>query len=413
MAKKVLPLSDSKIKSTISAHKKSNFSEVIKLRDGDGLYLKLDTKGGMYWLFDYTRPIIKKRNTLSFGTYPELSLADARLKRTEVRSLIARDIDPAVHKQRENDRRRLSDESTFSVVADKFRETEELKESSQNRNSYIWDKLYLSLGNKPIADITALDVLDTCRIYENQGKFDSAKRMRSKASHVFKYAIVLGLCKFNVADQISGILKSGQVNHYAAITDEAQLGKLLADIEVLGVRGSAIVNYALKIMPHVFIRPGELRNSKWSDVDFDKNVWAYTPSKTENQTFLEHVIPLSSQVRSMLEDLHKLTGQGTYLFPSYKKGCDVISDSTLNKRLKKYGFENGETTGHGMRATARTLLDEVLGFKIERIEQQLAHQVKDMHGRAYNRTKYLKERAEMMQVWSDYLDDLKAKALAN
>ncbi|SSR19251.1 site-specific recombinase, phage integrase family [Acinetobacter baumannii] len=236
--------------------------------------------------------------------------------------------------------------------------------------------------------------------------------MRSKASQVFKYAIVLGLCQFNVADQISGILKSGKVKHYAAITDEERLGQLLLDLSEPSVNGSIIVYYATLILPYVFIRPGELRWAEWEKIDLDKGIWAYTPPKTQNKTQLEHIVPLAKQVVEHLRNLYKLTGSQKYVFASMKKGNAVISESTINKRLKSFGFANGETTGHGMRATARTLLDEVLHYPIERIEQQLAHQVKDMHGRAYNRTKYLSERAEMMQAWADYLDKLREEARA-
>ena len=152
-----------------------------------------------------------------------------------------------------------------------------------------------------------------------------------------------------------------------------------------------------------------MRGAKWADIDFENRVWKYTPPKTKNQTALQHIVPLSDQVITLFKELHQMTGYTEYCFVSMRDQSKTISESTINKRLKQYGFENSETTGHGFRATARTLLDEVLKFPIERIEQQLAHQVRDMHGRAYNRTKYLEERTVMMQAWSDYLDQLMYK----
>ena len=404
MPKLVISLTDSKIKSAISMQKKS-FEKNVKLSDGGGLYLLLDKKGGAYWRFDYIRPISKKRATIAIGIYPSCTLSNARAKRSEFRELLAQNVDPAIQKQREDDLKQIQ-KNTFKLIADEYRKTEELEPSTQRRNQFVWDKLYAAIGGYQIGDITPSQILEVCRLYERQGKTESAKRMRSKASQVFRYAIALGLCQFNVADQISGILKVGKTKHRAAITDEQQLGQLLRNINKNVGRGDIAIDSAVKILPHVFVRPGELRAAKWADIDFENRRWSYTPQKTKNQTALRHIVPLSNQVLEMFKELYLITGHSEYCFVSMRNSSQTISDSTINKRLKQYGFENGETTGHGFRATARTLLDEILKFPIERIEQQLAHQVRDMHGRAYNRTKYLEERTMMMQSWSDYLDQL-------
>ncbi len=404
MPKLVISLTDSKIKSAISMQKKS-FEKNIKLSDGGGLYLLLDKKGVAYWRFDYVRPISEKRATIAIGIYPSCTLSNARAKRNEFRELLAQNIDPATQKQLADNLKQIQ-KNTFKLIADEYRKTEELEPSTQRRNQFVWDKLYAAIGGDPIEDITPSQILEVCRLYERQGKTESAKRMRSKASQVFRYAIALGVCQFNVADQISGILKVGKTKHRTAITDEQQLGQLLRNINKNLGRGDIAIDYAVKILPHVFVRPGELRAAKWADIDFENRRWIYTPQKTKNQTALQHIVPLSNQVLEMFKELYQITGYSQYCFVSMRNSSQTISDSTINKRLKRYGFENGETTGHGFRATARTLLDEVLKFPIERIEQQLAHQVRDMHGRAYNRTKYLEERTIMMQTWSDYLDQL-------
>ena len=407
MPKIIVNLTDTKIRSALNSHKKLSAKVQIKLADGKGLFFIIDKNGNSYWRWDYSRPIAKKRNSISFGTYPEVSLLNARAKRTECRELLAQNIDPAVLKKKDEEIK--SGENTFALIADEYRKTEELEASTQRRNQFVWDKLYAAIGDYPIDSITASQILEVCRLYEKQGKTDSAKRMRSKVSQVFRYAIALGLCQFNVADQISGILKVGKTKHRAAITDEQQLGQLLRNINENIGRGDIAIDYAVKILPHVFVRPGELRSAKWADIDFENKTWSYTPPKTKNQTALQHIVPLSHQVLRMFQELNYITGHTEYCFVSMRDKSKTISESTINKRLKQYGFENGETTGHGFRATARTLLDEVLKFPIERIEQQLAHQVRDMHGRAYNRTKYLEERKGMMQAWSDYLDQLTHK----
>ena len=215
MPKLVISLTDSKIKSAISMQKKT-FEKIIKLSDGSGLYLLLDKKGGAYWRFDYVRPYSKKRATSAIGIYPSCTLPIARAKRSEFRELLSQNIDLAIQKQRDDELMQFQN-NTFKLIADEYRKTEELEQSTQRRNNFVWEKLYSAMGDKTITDITPTQILEVCRIYERQGKTDSAKRMRSKASQVFRYAIALGLCQFNVADQISGILKVGKTKHRSAI----------------------------------------------------------------------------------------------------------------------------------------------------------------------------------------------------
>jgi len=336
MPKVIVNLTDTQIRSAVNSHKKLVTKVQIKLADGKGLFFIIDKNGNAYWRWDYVRPITNKRNSISFGTYPEVSLLNARAKRTEYRELLARNLDPAILKK--NDEEIKSCKNTFALIADEYRKTEELEPSTQRRNEFVWNKLYASIGEMVITDITPTQILEVCRIYERQGKTDSAKRMRSKASQVFRYAIALGLCQFNVADQISGILKVGKTKHRAAITDKQQLGQLLKNINANVGRGDIAIDYAVKILPHVFVRPGELRAAKWADIDFESKTWSYTPPKTKNQTALQHIVPLSDQVLKMFEELYCITGHAEYCFVSMRDKTKTISESTINKRLKQYGW---------------------------------------------------------------------------
>jgi integrase len=348
----------------------------------------------------------KKRTTIGLGVYPNLSLADARKYREEYKELLAQDIDPFAHRKEQEEHARFAMRNTFEAVAREFMQTEKLADSTRHRNEFIYQYLFDAIGKKPIHEITARQLLDVCQIYDKQGKSETARRMRSKAGQVFKYGLVLGLCDRNIALDIQGLLQPHIKSHHAAVTDPNLLSELLVAIDNYTNRGSIVMSYALKILPHVFVRPGELRHAMWADFNLDEKTWAYTPSKTKNALGTQLIVPLSDQVLAMFKELQMITGGSEYCFANYWGKTTLLSDSSINKALKNLGWENGETTGHGFRATARTLLDEVLKFPIERIEQQLGHQVRDMHGRAYNRTKYLEERQAMMQAWSDYLDQL-------
>lgn len=407
MPRIVTPLTDSKIKATIAKHKKEIDKKAQKLSDGQGLYLFLDKANGVYWRFDYTRPISKKRNTISIGLYPEITLAQARAERDKFRSQLAQGLDPKIERTQEEYEKNYAQMMTFEYVAREFMQTETIKESTKKRNLFAFQYLFNAIGKHPINEITARELLEVIRLYDSQGKNETARRMRSKASQVFRYAIALGYCSRNVANDIQGIIKSKRAKHFSAITNPNELGKLLNLIDKHHNENSIAVSYALRILPHVFVRPGDLRHARWQDIYFDEQCWKFTPAKTADSYNIELVVPLSTQVLELFKELHLLTGQHEYCFWSPMAKTGIISDSTINKALKKIGFENGETKGHGFRATARTLLDEVLKFPIERIEQQLGHQVRDMNGRAYNRTTYLDERRVMMQAWSDYLDSLK------
>ncbi len=239
---------------------------------------------------------------------------------------------------------------------------------------------------------------------ENRGAGELARRVKSIVSQVFKFGVASGYVERDPTVDLAGALKKVEGGHMAAITEPAKLTPLLRAID--DYEGYPVVKYALQLLPMLFVRPGELRAMKWADIDQGAQEWRYLVPKTKT----EHIVPLSRQAMKVLEALHAISGKGELVFPSVRTTQKPISDNTLNAGLRRMGFTKEEVTAHGFRATARTILEEVLNERVDHIEQQLAHGVKDPLGRAYNRTKHLPARKKMMQKWADYLDGLKAGA---
>lgn len=409
MPKKVVPLTDSKIKATqkqFKANINNGLAKDLRLSDGDGLNLIFRTSGAVLWRFDYTRPITKKRNTLAIGNYPEITLAEARGVREEYRALISKNIDPQTYRKDILDEAKISHENTFRKIAEEFKTKQILSPATVVRNERIYNYLYEEFGEMPISEIKPKHLVKVIRKIESRGTIETAHRTRSKASQIFRYAVSLGFCERDIAHDLIGTIKPREVRHYSALVEESDFAQLLKDIEVY--EGYVHTKFALKILPHVFVRTGELRHAKWSDINFEERTWSYTPPKTLKKTGVEHIVPLSDQVIELLKELKPFCYKSDLLFPSISSKTRPMSDMTINMALRRMGYDREKMTGHGFRAIARTLLEEKLKFHVERIEQQLAHQVRDMHGRAYNRTKFLEERAEMMQAWSNYIDKLKA-----
>ncbi|WP_269914044.1 tyrosine-type recombinase/integrase [Acinetobacter sp. HY1485] len=409
MPKQVIPLSDSKIKAKLKelkTNQNTTLDKDIRLSDGNGLNLIVRKNGTFMWRFDYTRPITKKRNTLSIGTYPELSLAKAREIREQYRALIARDIDPQEQKETILEVEKAKRENTFQAVAELYKSKEKLSPGTVVRNERIFQKLYREIGKLPIADIKTKHLVKVIDKEESKGCIENALRIRSKASQVFRFAVKRGLCERDIAADLAGTIKRKEVKHFPALTNPSDFGQLLKNIDEYKAN-SELVKYALKLAPLVFVRIGELRNAKWADIDFDDATWSYIPPKTANRTGLEHIVPLSTQALEILQDAYKFSNNSKYVFPGRSSNQRPISEMTINMALRRMEYTKDDMVGHGFRAIARTLLDEVLEFPVDIIEQQLAHAVRDFHGRAYNRTKHLDKRRVMMQRWSDYCDELK------
>ncbi|MFI3184623.1 MAG: site-specific integrase [Methylococcaceae bacterium] len=265
------------------------------------------------------------------------------------------------------------------------------------RNIFPW------LGSKPIADILPMDILTCLRRVEDRGTIETAHRSLQLCGQVFRYAVATGRVDRDITPDLRGALPPSKGDNFASITDPKQAAPQLRAIDEY--TGSFIVKSALQLAPLVFVRPGELRQAEWEHFDLEAKEWRYLVTKTKTP----HIVPLSTQAIEILNTLHPLTGNGRFVFPSARtpNGSRAMSDVALLAALRRMGFSKDEMTVHGFRAMARTILDEVLGHRVDFIEHQLAHAVKDPNGRAYNRTAHLPERHKMMQQWSDYLDSLK------
>ena len=401
--------------SDITIRKTKPASKVIRLSDGNGLYLLVKPNGGRWWRIDYS--IYKKRKTLSLGTYPSTSLADARKKTFEIKKQVASGSDPSEQRKVAKDvesKLKIGTErilegfcpiDSFRYVADEWfdKKMQQMADSYKTRvYSRLVRDIYPYIGNKQIVDVSAQELLKVIQKIETRGAVESAHRTLRICSQIFRYGIVTGRLENDVTLSLKGALSTVKGGHFSAITDIDQLKSLLISIE--SFTGSKIVHAALKLAPHVFVRPGELRTAKWENINFETKEWRYLVSKTNTQ----HIVPLSSQVISILESIRPHTGNGMFVFPSARtpNGSRPLSDMAILTALRRLGYEKSEVTVHGFRATARTLLDEELQFRPDFIEHQLAHRVKDPLGRAYNRTTHLEERRNMMQVWSDYLTRL-------
>lgn len=377
-----------------------------KHTDGQGMHL-LVKPAGKYWRLNYR--FLGKQKTLALGVYPEVSLAQARQRRDQARKLLAEGTDPSHAKRADKVARKLAADNTFESVAkawlDKTKATRAESTDAKVRG-WLDNDILPAIGHLPIASITPRDVLDLVRRVEKRGAIDSATRMKQLCGQVFRYAVAEGSAERDVTADLKGALAVRQTVHLAALIEPKPVGELLRAIE--GYNGHPVTLAALKLAPMLFVRPGELRHAEWSEVDLDAAEWRIPGSKMKMGA--DHIVPLATQAVAVLAELQRLTGRGRYVFPSVRTSARPMSENTVNAALRGMGYSSEVHTAHGFRATARTILDEVLGERVDLIEHQLAHAVKDVNGRAYNRTAHLPARKAMMQRWADYLDSLKKGA---
>ena len=375
-----------------------------KLADSGGLYIEISPSGGKWWRYKYR--FDGKEQRISFGTYPDISLKDARERHIAERKNLASGVNPSA--LRKSDKLNKSEENanTLEFVAREWWEAHMKTKAESHKNKVIRRfEIYLFpwIGDRPISSLTAPEILSALQRIEKQNKLETAHRALQTLGQVFRYAVQTGRALRDITADLKGALPPTTVKHMAAFTEPNEVANLLRAIDAFN--GTFTVLCALRLAPLVFVRPSELRMAKWADIDLAAGTWSYLVSKTKT----EHIVPLSSQAIAILKELQPLSGHGKYVFMGGHSPLKPMSESAVNAALKRMGYNTQiDITGHGFRAMARTILHERLGIDPHIIEHQLAHKVPDTLGAAYNRTKFIEQRKAMMQKWADYLDEIKA-----
>ena len=377
-----------------------------KMGDTLGLFLLVQPTGGRLWRLKYR--VDGKEKKLGLGTYPEVSLSDARKRRDDARELVAAGKDPSREKQRDKTRAKLEADNTFSSISDEFckkRKRDGAKAwapATAVRSEYLLSLLMPTLGAIPIAEIEPADVLVAVRKIEGKGNLESARRTLQLASAVFRYAVATARLASDPTRDLRGALTAPTVTHYGAVTDASRVGELLRAID--GYEGQGFTKLAMQIAPHVFVRPGELRHADWGEFDLEGALWIIPAEKMKMRK--AHHVPLSRQVVALFRKVHKATGPSGYVFPSIRTRARPMSENTINAGLRRLGYASDEMTAHGFRAMASTLLNESGKWHPDAIERALAHGDSDKVRAAYHRGAHWQERVEMAQWWSDYLEGL-------
>ncbi len=377
--------------------------KTVKLFDERGLYLEISPSGGKWWRLKYRFEGKEKR--LSLGVYLDVGLKEARERRDAARKLVADGVDPSENRKAQKSAKADRAANSFEVVTREW-----FAKYASSWVDYHGDRILRRLerdifpwiGGRQIADITAQELLSVIRRSEGRGAVETAHRALSNCGQVFRYAVATGRADRDPSGDLRGALAPAKGGHMAATTEPQRLAEILRAMD--GYEGTLIVKCALRLAPLVFVRPGELRKAEWADFDLETAEWRYIVTKTKTQ----HIVPICSQALEILRELQPLTGKGRFVFPSARTSARPMSDNAVLAAMRRMGIPKEEMSGHGFRAVARTILDEVLGVRPDFIEHQLAHAVRDPNGRAYNRTAHLPERRKMMQQWADYLDTLKA-----
>ena len=372
-----------------------------KLADGGGLYLHVKPNG-KYWRYKYR--FANKEKLLALGVYPDTSLADVRKLHQAARKSLADGIDPNNHKQAERAAHQGALANSFEVIALEWLQKRGTKSQSteQRQNSLLKNDLFPYIGKRPIADIKAPELLKALRRIESRGAIETAHRAKQLAGQIFRYAVATGRAERDPSVDLKGALAQPTKTHFKSLTEPSDVAPLM--VAIRHYQGTPTVMAALKLSPLLFCRPGELRHLEWKEVKFKETRIELPAEKMKMKE--PHIIPLSTQAMEILEELHLITGRGRYVFPNARGASRPLSDNGVRTALRTLGYTNEQISPHGFRAMARTILDEVLNFPLDWIEHQLAHAVRDPNGRAYNRTKHISQRQQMMQTWADYLDGL-------
>lgn len=377
--------------------------KAYKRFDGGGLYLEVMPNGNKLWRLKYR--FLGKEKRFSLGAYPLVTLAEAREGRDEAKKLLAKDIDPVTAKQ---DRKKYvirNAANTFEAIAREWHENQKERWSRAYPGKVMrcFEKnVFPHIGNRPIAQITPPEILECLRKIEKRGSLDVAATTKQLCGQVFRYGIQTGKCERDATADLRGALKIRKTKHYAAI-EAKDIPEFLKALEKNDARLFSRTQRAIKLSMLVFARPGEIRQARWSEIDFDTKTWTIPAEKMKMRR--DHIIPLSKQAITVLKEQQEETGHlaTDWVFPSQIRPKQPMSDGTVTRAIERIGY--GESmVAHGFRALARTTIREQLGYDSEIIEKQLAHKTRNPLGEAYDRTQFLPQRKKMMQEWADYLD---------
>lgn len=378
--------------------------KAYRIRDTRGLYLEVTPAGRKHWRFRYKTD--GKESMLSLGSYPDVTLLDARQKALELRKGLKAGVNPSAARKAEAEAARGGD--SFEAVAREW-VAKFSRGWSEGHTETIVSRLQMNvypyIGTARIKDVTAPELLAVVRRIEARGALEVARRVLQICGQVFRYAVATGRAERDPSGDLRGALPPTPQKHHAALTEPKAVGALLRAID--GFTGSIVVKCAMQLAPLTFVRPGELRRAEWTEFDFDAAEWRIPAAKMKMKT--EHVVPLSRQALEVLRTIQRITGGERYVFPSIRTLVRPMSENTVNAALRRLGYQSDEMTGHGFRTMASTLLNEQ-GWSSDAIERQLAHVERNRVRAAYNAARYMQERRKMMQAWADYLDALRSGA---
>lgn len=378
----------------------------FKVADMHGLYLLVNPNGQRYWRWNFQHA--GKRGTIALGVHPEISLKEAREKHAAARKLVDKGVNPSAYRKITRGVAGIGGSDTFSAVATEWLaklEAEQRSAATMQKMRWLLRFAEPLIGERPIGQLTAPEILTVLRTVEAKGRYESARRLRTTCGSILRYAIATGRADRDVTVDLQGALITPKVVHRAAIIEPGAVGELLR--AVWGYDGQPSVTIALKVAAYTFVRPGELRHAEWDEFDPDLAIWTIPGSKMKMGR--EHRVPLSTQVMELLEELYPISGHSKFLFPSIRSNARPMSENTVNAALRRLGYDKTQMTGHGFRAMASTLLNESRKWHPDAIERQLAHVEGNDVRRAYLRGEHWNERVKMMQYWADYLELLRGQ----
>lgn len=396
-----MPLSDTKLRALKPR------PTVYRVADMEGLCIEVRPTGARCWRFRYRRPGSGKPNMLDLGDYPAVSLQEARKERDKQRELVRSGIDPGEERKQAQLRAQAGDDDRFEAVAREWlaKQGAWSPATLAKAEALLQTWAFPWIGQRRMREILPADMLRVIRRPEEQGKIETAQRLKQRCGQIFRYGIPTGRCDRDPTADLRGVLQTVKTQHHASITDRVRVGGLLRAIDAY--HGTFVVICALRLSALTFVRPGELRQWEWAEIGEEGALWRIPAEKMKMGA--PHLVPLSVQAQGILEELWPLTGGGRYVFPSARGGGRCMSENAVRVALRTLGFTNQEMTAHGFRSMASTLLNEE-GWNRDWIERQLAHAERDAVRGAYNYAEYLPGRREMMQAWADLLDRLKRGA---